>query len=444
MSTAEATTAEHAFHRCAQLLEQLHSLIADGKDDTEEAETCRAEMDPLWYLMSEVEQDRISGLSEDLYLLGEGGTQQVAMSAEDEARWAKEAVSVFSRMLAGGDADVVLKFLRQPAPDNRPRYIIPFLQARCWERLGENELALLFMKEAERLDPRQAVCVLLILERLGRVQEAIACAQRIIANPDYSPEELYKAAAALLRPARLMQPEEARPIFHRIVGILERALKVFIITPLVNREIPDADRYIIAMLGFCHELLGNAKTATRLYNDGLARYPGDSTLLTFRGLALIETDLPAALRFFGKAVQAGAVSMWPYYFLAWKAIREPNYLEAWNLCLRALERSEDSNRVLAQLHEWLGIAMAELGQRTGVLDNFDKARALDPTNEQIRHNWAVAAERLKEPNAGRPEWMLDGWVSKDQAVRLVNPPAPPPKLFPEGSDSSFAALLQSR
>src|SRR5437870_3015830 len=264
-------------------------------------------MDPLWYLMSEVEQDRISGLSEDLYLLGEGGTQQVAMSAEDEARWAKEAVSVFSRMLAGGDADVVLKFLRQPAPDNRPRYIIPFLQARCWERLGENELALLFMKEAERLDPRQAVCVLLILERLGRVQEAIACAQRIIANPDSSPEELYQAAAALLRPARLMQPEEARPIFHRIVGILERALKVFIITPLVNREIPDADRYIIAMLGLCHELLGNAKTATRLYNDGLARYPGDSTLLTFRGLALIETDLPAALRFFGKAVQAGAV-----------------------------------------------------------------------------------------------------------------------------------------
>src|SRR5439155_1999649 len=230
MSTDEATTAEHAFHRCAQLLEQLHSLIADGKDDTEEAETCRAEMDPLWYLMSEVEQDRISGLSEDLYLLGEGGTQQVAMSAEDEARWAKEAVSVFSRMLAGGDADVVLKFLRQPAPDNRPRYIIPFLQARCWERLGENELALLFMKEAERLDPRQAVCVLLIQEKLGRAEEAAEYAERIITNKESTGEELYLAAATLLRPARRMRPAEARPIFQRVVSILERALQVFLTT----------------------------------------------------------------------------------------------------------------------------------------------------------------------------------------------------------------------
>src|SRR6266851_2263544 len=180
MSTA--TVVEHAFHQCAQLLQELHRLIAARQDDGDEAEAIRAKMDQLWHAMTEAERDRIGGLSEDLYILAEGGAKQVAMSAEEMAHWSEQATTGLAHMFAGRDVDAALKFLRRPMPHDRPRALIPFLQARCWETLGERELALRFMKEAERLDPRQAVCVLLILEKLGRTTEAADCAERILAN----------------------------------------------------------------------------------------------------------------------------------------------------------------------------------------------------------------------------------------------------------------------
>ena len=52
-------------------------------------------------------------------------------------------------------------------------------------------------------------------------------------------------------------------------------------------------------------------------------------------LAQIDTDLPNALNDCRRAMQAGSPSMWPYYFLAWDALRQRNYTDTWQLCLRA-------------------------------------------------------------------------------------------------------------
>src|SRR5262249_37387234 len=156
----------------------------------------------------------------------------------------------------------------------------------------------------------QAVCVLNILETLGRIEEAVQYAERIAADPDAKAEELYQAAATFLRRARQMGPtKSARPVFQKIVSILERSLRVFLITDRDKREVPDGDRYIITMLGFCHEQLGNVDIAVQLYSDGLARYPGDDALLTFRGLVLIDTDLFKGLDDCRRAVRAGSLSM---------------------------------------------------------------------------------------------------------------------------------------
>lgn len=86
MSTAAV---EHAFHRCAQLLQELHHLIAAGQDDSNEAEALRAEMDALWYAMDEAERDRFGGLSEDLYI-------QATRSAEELARWTEQATIILA------------------------------------------------------------------------------------------------------------------------------------------------------------------------------------------------------------------------------------------------------------------------------------------------------------------------------------------------------------
>jgi tetratricopeptide (TPR) repeat protein len=439
MMTTATTTAENAFHRCAQLLQELHHLIAAGQDDSDEAEEFRAKMDPFWDAMTEVERERIGGLSEDLYILEEGGAKQITMSSDERTRWVEEARDVLPGIFDEQDVDAALKFLRRPAPNNIPRYVIPFLQARCWERLGAGELSLLFMKEAERLDPRQAVCVLLLLERLGRTEEAADCAKRIIENPRSSAEELFQAAAALLRPDR------ARPNLQRIVPILERSLKVFRTTPKEERELPDGDRHIVTMLGFCHQELGNVKTAVQLFDYGLARYPGDAILLYFRGLALIDIDFSRALADLRKVIQVGFRSIWPYYFVAWDGLRKGNFAETWRLCLLGIEQPGGSKREQAQLHEWLGIAMAKLGQPIEwTLHHLGQAEILDPGNERIRHNRAIAEDRRATPvsSAGNG-WMIEEKAIRGQAIRGAYPEdQPAPDLFVERSDASLVEILQ--
>jgi tetratricopeptide (TPR) repeat protein len=442
--SAAAVTTENAFHTCAQLLRQLHELIAAGVDDHEEAEALRARMDPLWYAMSEQERERLGGLSEDLYILAEGGAKQVDMSPQEDAHWSAETAEALEGLVSGRDVDAALRCLRRPAPRSRPRYMIPFLQARCWERLGEDELALVFMTEAARLDARQAVCVMLILERLGRHAEAAEWARRIIDDPKASAEELYQAAATLLRPTQQQRPADARPVLESLVPVLERALRVFLTTPVARREIQDADRYIITMLAFFQERLGNLQIALRLYNDGLRRYPGDAALLTFRGLALLDVDVVKALDDFARAVQAGSQVKWPHYFLAWASLRAGKYLEAWQQCLRALELPGGSDRETAQLHEWLGIALTESGQAGGwVLSNFDRALALDPDNPRIRHNRAVAKRRAGAADmAPTNGWMIDGRPTSKQAMQGTYPETRrAPDLLIERSDRGLAALL---
>jgi hypothetical protein len=74
----------------------------------------------------------------------------------------------------------MLDFLRQSIPANLPRHIVPFLQARSWEKLGDLETALVFMKEAERHNPEQMVSVLILLQQLGKTDDAAMYGQRII------------------------------------------------------------------------------------------------------------------------------------------------------------------------------------------------------------------------------------------------------------------------
>ena len=154
----------------------------------------------------------------------------------------------------------------------------------CWERLSEGDVALVFMKDAERYDPRQAVCVLLMLQKLGRKEEAVEYAERIIADNGSAAEELYQAAATLARQALGKRPEEAKPIFERLVSVLGRALRVFRKVPKERREILDADRYIITLLGFSYAQVGDTDKALQLYAQGLGHYPTDAVLWTLRCL----------------------------------------------------------------------------------------------------------------------------------------------------------------
>jgi hypothetical protein len=150
-----AAADETAARAYARLLLRLHDLIAKGQGDDPEADTVRDGMDAPWYAMTEAEQERLGGLSEDLYALAENNPRTVKLSAEDRRKWGDE----FGAAFQAGEWDRALILLRRP-PDDVPADHITFLQAECWEHLGCPEVALRFMRAATRLSTGGAVSVL--------------------------------------------------------------------------------------------------------------------------------------------------------------------------------------------------------------------------------------------------------------------------------------------
>jgi hypothetical protein len=145
----------------AQLLREMHRLIKEGKGDSEEAEALADRMDSPWYAMTVREQSRMRGLAADLHALRDSGPRKVDMTPEQLTAWQEEAKNVYSEK---GDVDAILEFLRCPIPSTLPDHVVPFLQARSWEKLGDLDTALVFDKAAGRLDPTQTLPLLPLLQ----------------------------------------------------------------------------------------------------------------------------------------------------------------------------------------------------------------------------------------------------------------------------------------
>jgi hypothetical protein len=178
------------------------------------------------------------------------------------------------------------------------------------------------------------------------------------------------------------------------------------------------------MLGLCLERLGRQADAARVYDEALTRYPKDPTLLTFRGLMRIETDPTGALRDCAKAAQLGAASAWPYFILARHALLRGMYGEALRQAILA-SRHPAGETVQAEIFELIAIAQAQLGQPADVvIENFDRACALDPKNERIRRNRDLARR---------------GSASAPLRTQLQQPPSRvPPEVIRRALDSEVA------
>jgi hypothetical protein len=140
----------------ARLLRQLHALFVQGIVEGDDAESIRDCMDAPWYAMTPQEQERVGGLSEDLYALAEAGPPCVPMNNRELEAWKHELAEYKQRYLLG-DFDGWLAFWRKPrpnhfpAPDGIANSVVHFIQAQCWDKLGDHETAALFKKAAENL-----------------------------------------------------------------------------------------------------------------------------------------------------------------------------------------------------------------------------------------------------------------------------------------------------
>ncbi|HLX61762.1 MAG TPA: hypothetical protein VKX17_10815 [Planctomycetota bacterium] len=141
-----------------RMLLKLHELDAQGKGQTAEANKIRAEMELPERHLSPLEQERLDGLSGDLYMLvGE----EVKEPADDTA-----TPFAFRDLLRSKQWDDLLSILRKsnvPVQED----ILACLRAVCWEALGDCDVSLLFVQHALKLQPNNRnYRVLSVLNRL--------------------------------------------------------------------------------------------------------------------------------------------------------------------------------------------------------------------------------------------------------------------------------------
>jgi len=136
-----------AYRRSVELLRQLDRLMANGHDESDEADEIRAEMERPWYEMTEAEQLRFRFLSADLYTLWEPVPERPPPDFSTRSR--------FEDAERACDWETVLSVLRA-----HPNIVSPsraaLLRAKGWQSLGEKEISSEFFDLHVRLEQEAA------------------------------------------------------------------------------------------------------------------------------------------------------------------------------------------------------------------------------------------------------------------------------------------------
>lgn len=205
-----------AFTESIRLLRDLHFLTIAGKDESADADAIRDAMESPWWRLSELERERVSGLSGDLYTLG-----SIDPSAKPAALGDHQLIQ---SALQSGDWDRVLTIIRENESQITTSQAAA-LRGIAWDRLGHPEVAALFFEEAARLEPNDLNCLIAYVRslvksrQLGKAKET---ADEIAAS-SADPLRLFLAADVLFDCASVDWPQVDLAMLPRVVEIAERA-----------------------------------------------------------------------------------------------------------------------------------------------------------------------------------------------------------------------------
>ncbi len=142
-----ASSIEPAYLQSLRGLLRLHALSEAGEDKSPAADAVRDSLEYPWYAQSEVEKERIKGLSEDLYSISENSDQSLPMNPQAQ-RNLLEAENAYR----AGEWDRALTLLRRWGKYLSPAELA-FNRGNVWRKLGELEVAAVFYRRAAQLEP---------------------------------------------------------------------------------------------------------------------------------------------------------------------------------------------------------------------------------------------------------------------------------------------------
>ncbi|MDC3954518.1 hypothetical protein [Polyangium jinanense] len=361
------------------LLVALHQEMRAGRREGQRAAEIEGEMDAPWYALSDDERALFDDLSEDLYIIE--GKRRIEPLAEGET-----PVSVMQQLPAAfkaKDDRRTLQLLRKLPTLEAPHV---YVMGRCWDRQEFFWGAVCFYDFAKELQPKDVyeVSALEALVRAGSIEQAEERARGIETRPIVSGTLLLQAASILHRAATRLEETERRSTLGRVTKLVECAWDDATALPSVR-----ASGLLAA--GFAYEHLGDREKALRSFERAVTVHRSEAPLLA-RGLALLHSDRPRAMRDFIEAARSKTKLDWPYLYATHHALQAGRYAEVERFCEDGLAVSTRSE-VRGRLLEWWAIAAAMLGHPAQLVNAlFEQAMTELPLDPQIRRN----AERYRE------------------------------------------------
>jgi tetratricopeptide (TPR) repeat protein len=381
-------------------LRELHALTMAGRDESPEADAIRDGMDHPWYDLSETEQERINGLSADLYSISDTPKEPQPTNPQVQRKLI-EADEAWQ----AGNWDQALEILRRWSQHIDPA-ILSYRRGRIWHEAGDDATANLFYGHAARLDPRHFEHAYLHNLWSADDLEGRKLAREILAAREpHSVEIVITASAIVFLALREIPIFECREDLEVMASALERAISRARADDLAYPQIKNRTiKNLLVYMACSQERMANSRSAIGYLNEALAIDPFDVGILLIRGVIGYGIE-SSAVDDFERVTEFGARNVWPGFYLAHHSFVTSRFEDCRNKCEWALTFPAPDG-VRALLNEWLGISKAELGYPPiQVQSAFEEALRLAPDSDRIRNNLAKFEQSSANPGGPIPDWI---------------------------------------
>jgi len=262
-----------------------------------------------------------------------------------------------------------------------PHSVVDYIRCRAWTELGYPGVALAFLKNAVRLDPRDSGYKHLALKLPKKMKDWDALAELayeyVAANPD--DVGILLAAGESFHDLAI---QYGNPSYDETaVRYLRHGLQST--DSLETRDSQAASG--VGTLAFAMLNLGSADHAIRLLDDWIQIQSQNPDFHTARGIVHLTFDYDAASQDFERAVRLQTKSVLPYLEYANSQIHAGQYDDAIDITQKGMlfaKRDID----LAKLNHLQAIAYAFADQPKKAIQLMSKAGKLDPTDQALAAN----------------------------------------------------------